>query len=91
MPEQGKIPTQIEEPLPGSVSVAFIIHYAYPLSELRMLEPTLQKASDTGLRILLNRSQALMDMKPVNVFAKNICNGRIHFRTIFDNIMYKNP
>jgi acetylornithine/succinyldiaminopimelate/putrescine aminotransferase/predicted amino acid dehydrogenase/acyl-coenzyme A synthetase/AMP-(fatty) acid ligase len=82
IPDQRKIPTQIEEPLPGSVCVAFIIHYAYPLDELRMLEPTLQKASDTGLRILLNRSQVLMDMQPVNVFAKNICNGKIHFRTI---------
>ena len=60
----------------------FVIHFAYPLDELRMLDSTLQNASDTGLRILLNRMQLLMEMKPFTLFAKNICNNQIYLQTI---------
>jgi predicted amino acid dehydrogenase len=41
--------------------------------------PDFARASDTGLRILFNRIQALMEMDPVLMIALNLFHGKIHF------------
>jgi acetylornithine/succinyldiaminopimelate/putrescine aminotransferase/predicted amino acid dehydrogenase/acyl-coenzyme A synthetase/AMP-(fatty) acid ligase len=69
----------LEPPADGSTKVAFIAHFAFPLRELRMLVPDFARASDTGLRILFNRIQALMEMDPVLMIALNLFHGKIHF------------
>jgi len=79
LPVFGHYRTHLEEPLPGAEKVAFIAHFVNPVNELRMLEPDLCRASDTGLRILFNRLQLLMEMKPFKLIANNIFKGRIHF------------
>ena len=63
----------------GATKVAFIAHFAFPLRELRMLVPDFARASDTGLRILFNRIQTLMEMDPVLMIALNLFHGKIHF------------
>lgn len=68
-----------ESPADGATKVAFIAHFAFPLRELRMLVPDFVRASDTGLRILFNRIQALMEMDPVLMIALNLFHGKIHF------------
>jgi len=81
-PEQGFLYTKIDAPTNQATRVAFIVHFAYPTEELRMLEKEFVFASDTGLRILFNKIQVLMEMKPVEIFARNILGGKIHFSTI---------
>lgn len=78
----GAMYSLIDKPLPGSVHVALIVHFAYPVQELRIFDPDLCRASDTGLRILFNRMQILLEMKPFKLFSRNICTGRIHFSMI---------
>jgi len=78
-PEIGYYQTVLENPDPGAKKVAFIAHLVNPVNELRMLEPDLCRASDTGLRILFNRMQLLMEMKPFRLIANNLFNGKIHF------------
>lgn len=75
----GPILTLDEPPAAGAVQVAFIAHFAYVAEELRALEPDLVKASDTGLYILFNKLQQLLEWRPVKIFSKNIFNQRIHF------------
>ena len=79
LPEIGHYQTILEPPAPGAKKVAFMAHFVDPVNELRMLEPDLCRASDTGLRILFNRMQLLMEMKPFRLIANNLFNNRIHF------------
>ena len=51
LPGIGHYRTILENPAPGATKVAFIAHFVNPVNELRMLEPDLCRASDTGLRI----------------------------------------
>lgn len=69
----------LEHPAGNAVNTSFIAHFAFPLMELRMLVPDFTKASDTGLRILFNRMQSLMDIKPARMIALNLFGGKIHF------------
>ena len=69
----------LEPPGKEAVKTAFIAHFAFPIKELRMLVPDFDRASDTGLRILFNRMQTLMEMDPVQMIALNLFNGKIHF------------
>jgi acetylornithine/succinyldiaminopimelate/putrescine aminotransferase/predicted amino acid dehydrogenase/acyl-coenzyme A synthetase/AMP-(fatty) acid ligase len=66
-------------PSVNSVKTAVIVHFAYPLKDLRIIEPDFKKASDTGLRILYNRLQTLMDMEPVKLLSLNLFHGKVHF------------
>ncbi len=79
LPDIGHYKAILEKPAPQAKKVAFIAHFVNPVNELRMLEPDLCRASDTGLRILFNRLQLLMDMKPFRLIAYNLFQGRIHF------------
>ncbi len=79
LPEHGHFFQGKEPPAAGAVPVSFIAHFAYPIEELRALVPGIHHASDTGLRILFNRMQRLLEMKPVTLFSKNLFNNRIHF------------
>lgn len=76
------IPTVLEEPLPESTKVAFVAHYTHPIADMKMTIPELNQASDTGLRILFNKMQVLMEMKPFLLFSKNIMGGKINFNFI---------
>lgn len=78
----GLIPCRVEEPAPGSVKVAFIAHFSRPADELRIMEKEFSRASDTGLRILFNRLQVLLEMKPLLLYSKNIFGGKVHFSFI---------
>ena len=78
-PEIGHYKTILETPAAGAEKVAFLAHFVNPVNELRMLEPDLCRASDTGLRILFNRMQVLMELKPFRLIANNLFGGRIHF------------
>jgi acetylornithine/succinyldiaminopimelate/putrescine aminotransferase/predicted amino acid dehydrogenase/acyl-coenzyme A synthetase/AMP-(fatty) acid ligase len=78
----GLIPCRVDEPAPGSVKVAFIAHFSRPAEEIRIMEKDFSRASDTGLRILFNRLQTLLEMKPLLLYAKNIFGGRVHFSFI---------
>ena len=78
----GQVYSCIEKPVDSAVRVAFIGHFVRPAEELRMVEKEFSKASDTGLRILFNRMQLLMEMKPFVLFSKNLFSGRIHFSFI---------
>jgi acetylornithine/succinyldiaminopimelate/putrescine aminotransferase/predicted amino acid dehydrogenase/acyl-coenzyme A synthetase/AMP-(fatty) acid ligase len=69
----------LEKPEPDAVNVAFIAHFVFPLRELKMLEPDFSRASDTGLRILFNRFQTLLEMDPVKLIAINLFHGKVHF------------
>ena len=62
--------------------MALIAHLVYPAEELRILEKEFCKASDTGLRMLFNRLQLLLQMKPVVILQKNLFGGKIHFSFI---------
>lgn len=75
----GLIPSRIEPPAKGAARVAFIAHFSRPAEELRIIDRDLSRASDTGLRILFNRFQSVMEMKPFVLFSKNLCRGRVHF------------
>jgi acetylornithine/succinyldiaminopimelate/putrescine aminotransferase/acyl-coenzyme A synthetase/AMP-(fatty) acid ligase/predicted amino acid dehydrogenase len=82
IPKQGFLYTKVDKPSPHAEKVAFIAHFAYPVEELRLLEKEFCKSSDTGLRILFNKMQLLMEMKPFVLFAKNIFGDRVHFSFI---------
>ena len=69
----------LESPGVNATRVAFIAHFAFTLRELRMLVPDFSRASDTGLRIMFNRMQILMEMDPVQLIAINLFHGKIHF------------
>jgi len=69
----------LETPVEDAVKVAFIAHFAFPTKELRMLEPDLERASDTGLRIFFKRMQILLESKPVLMIATHLFNKKVHF------------
>jgi acetylornithine/succinyldiaminopimelate/putrescine aminotransferase/predicted amino acid dehydrogenase/acyl-coenzyme A synthetase/AMP-(fatty) acid ligase len=69
----------LESPADGAVQVAFIAHFAFPANEMRMLEPDLDRASDTGLRIFFKRMQILLELKPVKLIATHLFNRKVHF------------
>jgi acetylornithine/succinyldiaminopimelate/putrescine aminotransferase/predicted amino acid dehydrogenase/acyl-coenzyme A synthetase/AMP-(fatty) acid ligase len=75
----GLVPSRIEPPAAGAARVAFVAHFSRPAEELRIIDRDLSRASDTGLRILFNRFQSVMEMKPFVLFSKNLCRGRVHF------------
>lgn len=72
----------LDEPAEKATRVAFIAHFSRPADELRLLEKEFSRASDTGLRILFNRLQVVMEMKPIVLFSKNLFGGKIHFTFI---------
>jgi acetylornithine/succinyldiaminopimelate/putrescine aminotransferase/predicted amino acid dehydrogenase len=76
---QGNFPVTLEEPAPGALEVGFIGNFTIPPKELVLIEPDLKKASDTGLRILFNKMQSLLEGKSIRLFSKNLMNGKIHF------------
>lgn len=76
---EGRFPLRIEQPAPDAVRVGFIGNFTAPHRELQVLEPGLQQASDTGLRILFNRLQTLMEGKPMKIMSINMLNGKVHF------------
>jgi acetylornithine/succinyldiaminopimelate/putrescine aminotransferase/predicted amino acid dehydrogenase/acyl-coenzyme A synthetase/AMP-(fatty) acid ligase len=78
----GLIHSREDEPGEKAARVAFIAHFSRPAEELRIIDKELAQASDTGLRILFNRLQSVLEMKPVSLYAKNMFGGRIHFRFI---------
>lgn len=75
----GVFPNELEEPIEGSVKVGFIGNFTSPVNEFALIEPSLVKASATGLRILFNKLQLLLEGKSIRLFSKNLMNGRIHF------------
>ena len=82
IPNDGFMDTSLEKPLKNAVKVAVVAHFVHPPEELRILEKDFCKASDTGLRILFNRLQQLLQMKPFVVMQKNLFGGKIHFTFI---------
>lgn len=82
IPENGYLYTNVDKPKMNSKKVAFIIHFAHPTKELRMIDRSLSQASDTGLRILFKRFQLMMEMKPFILFAQHIYKKQIHFSVI---------
>lgn len=76
---QGEFPVTLEEPAPGALKVGFIGNFTIPPKELVLIEPDLKKASDTGLRILFNKMQSLLEGRSIRLFSKNLMNGKIHF------------
>jgi len=76
---QGNFPVEVEEAAPGALKVGFIGNFTIPPKELVLIEPDLKKASDTGLRILFNKMQTLLEGKPIRLFSKNLMNGKIYF------------
>jgi predicted amino acid dehydrogenase len=78
-PEPDHYSTVLEPPAAGAVKAAFIAHFVFPVKELRMLDPDLERASDTGLRIFFKRMQHLLEMKPVQIMATNLFNKKVHF------------
>lgn len=78
----GLVHPRVDEPAAGAVRVAFIAHFSRPAEELRIIEKDFSRASDTGLRILFNRLQSVMEMKPFVLYAKNMFRGRVHFSFI---------
>jgi len=75
----GKFPVAIDEPAAGALQVGFIGNFTIPPNELMLIEPDLQQASGTGLRILFDKMQTLLEGKPVRLFSKNLMKGKIHF------------
>ncbi len=75
----GLFPQKIEEPAANSIKAGFIGNFTMSHRELQVIEPDLQKASDTGLRILFNRLSILMEGKPIKIISKNLLNRKIHF------------
>jgi acetylornithine/succinyldiaminopimelate/putrescine aminotransferase/predicted amino acid dehydrogenase/long-subunit acyl-CoA synthetase (AMP-forming) len=76
---KGRFPNALESCAPGAIKVGFISNFTNPTSELKVIEPALQNASETGLRILFNRLEVLLEGKPVKIIAKNLLQGKVHF------------
>lgn len=76
---KGNFPVEMEEPAKGALKVGFIGNFTRPAQEFALIEPDLKKASDTGLRILFNKMQTLLEGKSIRLFSKNLMNGKIHF------------
>jgi acetylornithine/succinyldiaminopimelate/putrescine aminotransferase len=77
--DAGKFPVNLEDPQPGAIRVGFIGNFTQPARELTMVEVGLSPASETGLRILFEKMQTLLEGKPIRLFSKNLMQGRVHF------------
>ena len=44
-----------------------------------MLEPDLEKASDTGLRIFFKQIQILLELKTIQIMSANLFSNKVHF------------
>lgn len=75
----GSFPQEEEKPMPGSVTAGFIGNFTISHRELQLIEPDLIQASDTGLRILFDKFQVLLQGKPVRIMVKNIMQGKVNF------------
>jgi acetylornithine/succinyldiaminopimelate/putrescine aminotransferase/predicted amino acid dehydrogenase/acyl-coenzyme A synthetase/AMP-(fatty) acid ligase len=75
----GFFPQQIEEAATNAIKVGFVANFTLPYRELQLIEPDFQKASDTGLRILFNRLQILLEGKPIKILSRNLMNNKVHF------------
>lgn len=73
-------PQLLEEAGVTSQRVGFVANFTAPVQELRMIEPDFNQASDTGLRILFDKVQLLLNGKPIRLFSKNLMDGRINFK-----------
>lgn len=78
----GFIHSREDGPGERAARVAFIAHFSRPAEELRIIDRDLARASDTGLRILFNRLESVLEMKPVSLYAKALFGGQVHFRFI---------
>lgn len=76
---RGTFPKALEEPAPGALKVGFIGNFTIPPLELSLIENDLKQSSDTGIRLLFNKMQTLLEGKSIRLFSKNLMNGRIHF------------
>ena len=76
---KGVFPQVIEPPADGSIRAGFIGNFTQPHRELQVMEPDFCRASDTGLRILFNRIQVLLEGKPFRIISKNLMGGKAHF------------
>lgn len=81
-PPTGLLYQKVDAPAIGAEQVAFIGHFVYPADELRIIEQDFCRASDTGLRLLFNKMQVLLEMEPTVLFRKNIFHDKIHFTFI---------
>lgn len=79
-PPSGLIYPGLDPPKKGAKKITFLAHFTSPTDELRILEPSFANASNTGLRLLFNHLQVLMEIKPVTLFSKNLFGGRVHFQ-----------
>lgn len=79
-PEQGFVDVAYDIPAKGARQIASIVHFAYPTEELRMIDKSLTQASDTGLRLLFRRFQAVLGGKTFLLSSKNIHRGAIHLK-----------
>jgi acetylornithine/succinyldiaminopimelate/putrescine aminotransferase/predicted amino acid dehydrogenase/acyl-coenzyme A synthetase/AMP-(fatty) acid ligase len=75
----GYLPQSIEPFKAGTIRVGFVGNFTFPHRELQIFEPDFRNASDTGMRILFNRLQVLLEGKPMKIFAKNILNNSVYF------------
>lgn len=75
----GMFPYQTEQPAKNAIKAGFIANFTLPHRELQVIEPDFRKASDTGLRILFNRLQIMMEGNPIKIMSTNFLNGRVHF------------
>ncbi len=72
-------PNELESPAENAIRVGFIANLTVAHRELQLIDPDLQKASDTGLRILFNRLQVLLEGKAIRLISKNLMKGRVLF------------
>lgn len=80
--ENKRYTTTLEQPEEDGKKVAFIAHYTHPVEDMKMTIPELNKASDTGIRILFNKMQVLLEMKPFLLYSQNLYEGKVNFNFI---------
>jgi predicted amino acid dehydrogenase len=64
------------------VRVAFVSHYVFPEREMVMTEPSLRRLTMAARRSLFDRLSALLEMKPMLAFARNLFGGRVWFASL---------
>ncbi|RLB63478.1 MAG: hypothetical protein DRI90_06765 [Deltaproteobacteria bacterium] len=74
--------TEIEAPAEGAICVAFLNHFALPEREIAMAEPSLAGLSLTARRALFERLMALLELRPMIAFARNLFGGKVWFLSI---------
>ncbi|MEL0455403.1 aminotransferase class III-fold pyridoxal phosphate-dependent enzyme [Flavobacteriaceae bacterium SZ-1-7] len=81
-PNLGVLNGSYEHPEKNAIQVAFIGHFAYPVEELKMLDESLNEASNTGLLQLFGKFETVMEMEPFIMSGKNLYDGKVHLTTI---------